>query len=172
MHIFYLIFLSLCGSTYSLAKPESLPNVVMILSDDQGFGDYGFMGHEIIETPSLDRLASQSLRYDVDYVTTALCSSSLTTMLTGLSPHEHGTTGNDPLKGISRQPWIDKFKNSPQLPKLLASKGTSAYTQGSTGMHILKTPASPTIWELPKGMDPLLPKYWPGYHEAYLRLPP
>ena len=34
----------------------------MILSDDQGFGNYGFMGHETIETPSLDRLASQSLR--------------------------------------------------------------------------------------------------------------
>ncbi|MDA8988965.1 sulfatase-like hydrolase/transferase [Opitutales bacterium] len=117
------IFLSLCGSIYSWAKPEPLPNVVMILSDDQGFGDYGFMGHEMIETPSLDRLASQSLRYDRGYVTTALCSSSLTTMLTGLYPHEHGTTGNDPLKGISRQPWIDKFKNSPQLPKLLAKHG-------------------------------------------------
>ncbi|HAF59365.1 MAG TPA: sulfatase, partial [Opitutae bacterium] len=83
-------FLSLCGSIFSWAKSEPLPNVVMILSDDQGFGDYGFMGHEMIETPSLDRLASQSLRYDRGYVTTALCSSSLTTMITGLYPHEHG----------------------------------------------------------------------------------
>ena len=114
------IFILLYGSIFSWAKAEPLPNVVMILSDDQGFGDYGFMGHEMIETPSFDRLASQSLRYDRGYVTTALCSSSLTTMLTGLYPHKHGTTGNDPLKGISRQPWIDKFKNSPQLPKMLA----------------------------------------------------
>ena len=82
------IFLSLCGSIFLWAKTEPLPNVVMILSDDQGFGDYGFMGSEMIETPSLDRLASQSLRYDRGYVTTALCSSSLTTMLTGLYPHQ------------------------------------------------------------------------------------
>ena len=34
------------------------PNVVFILSDDQGWGDYGFMGHPHLETPNLDRLAS------------------------------------------------------------------------------------------------------------------
>ena len=151
------IFLSLCGSIFSWAKPEPLPNVVMILSDDQGFGDYGFMGHEMIETPSLDRLASQSLRYDRGYVTTALCSSSLTTMLTGLYPHEHGTTGNDPLKGISRQPWIDKFKNSPQLPKLLAKQGYISLHTGKYWHAHPKIPVSPTIWELLKGMDPPTP---------------
>jgi len=110
-------------SFHVLGKQTESPNVVMILSDDQGYADYGFMGHSIIETPHLDLLAAESLRFERGYVTTALCSSSLSTMLTGLYPHEHGTTGNDPLKGISRAPWIEKFEKSPQLPAILAKKG-------------------------------------------------
>ncbi|NIP84336.1 MAG: sulfatase-like hydrolase/transferase, partial [Planctomycetales bacterium] len=39
------------------------PNVVVIISDDQGYGDYGFMGHDVIQTPRLDQLASESLVY-------------------------------------------------------------------------------------------------------------
>ncbi len=39
------------------AWAESRPNVVVIISDDQGWGDYGFLGHPTIETPHLDRLA-------------------------------------------------------------------------------------------------------------------
>src|SRR4051812_43476756 len=42
------------------AKP---PNIVLIISDDQGWGDFGFMGHPTIRTPNLDRLASQSLTF-------------------------------------------------------------------------------------------------------------
>ena len=39
------------------------PNVVMIISDDQHWGDYGFMGHPHIQTPHLDKLAAQSLTF-------------------------------------------------------------------------------------------------------------
>ena len=43
------------------ANPESLPNIVVIISDDQGYEDYGFMDHPVIQTPHLDQLASESL---------------------------------------------------------------------------------------------------------------
>ena len=36
------------------ANPESLPNIVVIISDDQGYEDYGFMNHPVIQTPHLD----------------------------------------------------------------------------------------------------------------------
>jgi uncharacterized sulfatase len=42
------------------AEQSAPPNVVMILSDDQGYADYSFMGHAMIDTPRIDRLASQS----------------------------------------------------------------------------------------------------------------
>ena len=45
----------------TLAQAGDKPNVVFILSDDQSWGDYGFMGHAHIETPNLDRLAAEGV---------------------------------------------------------------------------------------------------------------
>ena len=114
---------------------HSSPNVVVIISDDHGYPDFGYMGHPEIKTPQLDRLASESLVFKRGYVTTSICSPSLATMLTGLYPHQHGHTGNDPLKGVSRKPFIDEFLKYPQLPALLQERGylslhTGKYWQG------------------------------------------
>jgi arylsulfatase A-like enzyme len=68
----------------------------MIVSDDQAWTDYGFMGHAAIETPNLDRLASNSVVFRRGYVPTALCRPSLMTLITGHYAHQHGVTGNDP----------------------------------------------------------------------------
>ncbi len=46
-------------SLANAAAPVKPPNVVMILSDDQAWTDFGFMGHEVIKTPHLDRLAAE-----------------------------------------------------------------------------------------------------------------
>ena len=131
-------FLALCVIG-SLATDEERPNIVVIISDDQAYHDFGFMGHEVIQTPHLDRLAEQSLVYRRGYVTTALCAPSLATMQTGMYPHQHGWTGNDPSKEAGgwakRQEWIDRYSQAPQLPALLAEAGylslhTGKYWQG------------------------------------------
>ena len=49
------------------------PNIVMIISDDQAWTDFGFMRHPHIKTPHLDRLAQQSARYPNGYVPTSVC---------------------------------------------------------------------------------------------------
>lgn len=72
------------------------PNIVMIISDDQAWTDYGFMHHPQLETPSLDRLARESLTFTRGYVPDSLCRPSLATIVTGLYPHQHGIVGNDP----------------------------------------------------------------------------
>ena len=72
------------------------PNIVLILSDDMAWTDYGFMGHADIDTPNLDKLASQAAVFPRGYVPTALCRPSLATLLTGHYAHVHGVTGNDP----------------------------------------------------------------------------
>ena len=72
------------------------PNVVLVIADDMGYRDFGFMGHPQIRTPRLDQLASQSLAFRRGYVTSSLCSPSLATILTGRYPHQHKITGNDP----------------------------------------------------------------------------
>ncbi len=101
-----IAFLALsCNSTASVAAP---PNVLLIISDDQGWGDYGFMGHPHIQTPHLDRLAEKSLTFTRGYVPDSLCRPSLATIVTGLYPHQHGIVGNDPpvpqeLTGLSKR---------------------------------------------------------------------
>jgi len=68
----------------------------MIISDDHLWADYSFMGHATIRTPHLDRLASQSLTFTRGYVPSSLCCPSLATVITGLYPHQHKVTSNDP----------------------------------------------------------------------------
>lgn len=46
------------------ADAERKPNVLLIMTDDQGYGDLGFHGNDRIDTPVLDRLAGQSVRFD------------------------------------------------------------------------------------------------------------
>ena len=72
------------------------PNILLILSDDQAWGDYGFMGHPAIKTPHLDKLAAESLTFRRAYVPASLCCPSLASIITGLFPHQHRVTSNDP----------------------------------------------------------------------------
>ncbi|HEX3725559.1 MAG TPA: sulfatase [Pirellulales bacterium] len=120
-------------------------NVVFIVSDDQGWTDYGFMGHEHIHTPHIDRLAGQSLTFRNAHVTSSVCRPSLTTILSGLYPHQHRITSNDPplppgKKGraaeadptfqAQRQAMIDNIDRVPTLPRLLAGRGYVSFQTG------------------------------------------
>ena len=87
---------ALLACSLAFAETETRPNVVLILSDDQGYTDYGFMGHPEIETPNLDKLAKESALFRRGYVPTALCRPSLITLISGLYSHQNKTTGNDP----------------------------------------------------------------------------
>lgn len=131
----------MCGIP-ALAAP---PNVVMIISDDQAFGDFSFMGHPQIRTPNLDRLSTQSLTFRRGYVPSSLCSPSLASILTGLYPHQHKVTSNDPplpagkvgLAALrdpgyraARQEMIANFDRSPSLPKALATKNYQSFQAG------------------------------------------
>ena len=90
-----VIFLGLMTCVTDHLFGADQPNVVVIISDDQAWTDYGFMGHPVIQTPHLDRLAEHSLVMDRGYVAAPLCRPSLASMLTGRYPFQHGITGND-----------------------------------------------------------------------------
>lgn len=116
-------------AVHPLSAAET-PNVVMIISDDQAWNDYGFMGHDAIHTPALDKLAGQSAVFPRGYVPSSLCRPSLMSMITGLYPHQHGVTGNDPPKGMPRESMLKHVRNHPTLPKLLAEKGYRSMQSG------------------------------------------
>lgn len=145
-----LALLSLFGAVQ--AAPES-PNIVLILSDDQAWGDYSFMGHAHIDTPHLDQLAQEGLTFTRGYVIAPLCRPSLASLATGLHPHQHGIVGNDPAFSSQEKRWsqawmaqraaqneflIRRIEHVPTLPKLLAQKG---YVSLQTGKWWEGTPA-------------------------------
>jgi len=114
------------------------PNIVMIISDDHLWSDYGFMGHPHIQTPNLDRLAKESLTFTRGYVPSSLCCPSLATIITGLYPHQHKVTSNDPpvpaglpKKQLQKSPLFEEGREimsrhleaAGTLPKMLAGKG-------------------------------------------------
>lgn len=127
-------------------QEEMPPNIVFILSDDQAWTDYGFMGHDHIETPNLDKLASESRTFTHGYVPTSLCSPSLASIITGVYPRRHKVLGNDRvLPGDDKKgkpawtlPWRDKnyvpvienFKKLNTLPKMLKKKGYLSFQTG------------------------------------------
>ncbi|MEX0331588.1 MAG: sulfatase-like hydrolase/transferase [Puniceicoccaceae bacterium] len=94
VYSFLLLACLLIAASLVSAKP---PNVVLIISDDQTWNDYGFMGHEQVATPRLDKLASQSLLFERGYVSAPLCRPSLASLVTGMHPHQHLIRGNDPV---------------------------------------------------------------------------
>jgi arylsulfatase A-like enzyme len=69
------------------------PNVVIILTDDQGYGDVGCYGAKGFETPHLDRMAREGIRFTDFYVAQAVCSASRAALLTGCYPNRLGILG-------------------------------------------------------------------------------
>ncbi|MBT5706245.1 MAG: sulfatase-like hydrolase/transferase, partial [Verrucomicrobia bacterium] len=123
-----------------LVEAKSPPNIVLIISDDQSWTDYGFMGHEQIQTPHLDKLSKESILFRRGYVPTALCRPSLLSLATGHYAHSHGVTGNDPspkyaerdsdLYKQRRATLIANIDHFETLPELLGERGYLSHQSG------------------------------------------
>jgi arylsulfatase A-like enzyme len=72
------------------AAAADLPNIVLCMADDQGWGDVGFRGHPVLKTPILDELASSGLRFDRFYAAAPVCSPTRGSVLTGRHPNRYG----------------------------------------------------------------------------------
>jgi len=131
--------------------PEPRPNIVLIISDDHHWADYSFMGHPHVRTPNIDRLAAEGLLFTRGYVVSSLCCPSLASIITGLYPHQHQITSNDPPtpSGMTahdfrqspafhqgREVMNRHLEAVPTLPRMLAGAGylclqTGKWWQGS-----------------------------------------
>jgi arylsulfatase A len=94
-----VLLLLLCCLDANLVRACERPNIVLIISDDQMYTDFGFMGNREVKTPNLDALAARSARYPNGYVPSSVCSPSLASLLTGRYPHQHGIHYNHPPPG-------------------------------------------------------------------------
>ena len=86
--------MALLANAPAAVPAEKLPNMVIILADDLGYGDLTCYGHPSIRTPNLDRMASQGMRFTDFYVAACVCTPSRAALLTGRLPIRSGMSGD------------------------------------------------------------------------------
>ena len=84
-----LLILVTSGAS-AVASKEKLPNVVIIIADDLGYGDLGCFGNSTLQTPHLDKLAAQGLKLTHNVAADTMCSPSRAALLTGRYPVRSG----------------------------------------------------------------------------------
>ncbi|MCZ6674601.1 MAG: arylsulfatase, partial [Verrucomicrobia bacterium] len=157
------------GNLVSLAGADR-PNIVLILVDDMGWSNIGCYGG-MVETPNIDRLAWDGVRFDQFY-NAARCCPTRATLMTGLHPHQVGVghmilpvrTREDAKPGESRayfalmqedrsdippayQGWLDV--SIPTLPEMLRTAGYGTYLTGK--WHLASR--QPETWPIQRGFD-------------------
>ena len=142
------------------------PNIVVMMCDDLGFADLGCYGSEI-DTPHLDRIAAEGVRY-LDYHSTPMCSPTRAALLTGLEPHRAGVghvAHSDPgFPGYAME--LTPF--APTLPELLRDAGYQTLMVGK--WHLTKDSevndaGDRSSWPLQRGFD----RYY-GFLDAFTNL--
>ncbi len=108
------------------------PNILFLLVDDQRNDTLGCAGHTIIQTPVIDSLAADGVRFSNAFVTTSICAASRASILTGLYERRHGYTfGKPPLSAAHM---------SKSYPALMREAG---YRTGFVGKYGVKTQGKP-----------------------------
>ncbi len=131
------------GRAASAPGTEQRPNIVLIISEDNG-PHFGCYGDPYAQTPNLDRLASQGVRFERAYITQAGCSQSRSSILTGLYPHQNGQLG------LATWGYRLYREDTPSLPRSLKAAG---YRTGRIGkLHVNPESAFPCdLQEIPGG---------------------
>jgi uncharacterized sulfatase len=144
--LFSLLILVVGFTACNKTTAPDHPNIVLIISDDQSWPDYSFMGHQHIETPRIDQLAAEGLTFTRGYTAAPLCRPALASMATGLYPHQHKVIGNDPVFDAGddpryREEWLKLREGAnetivaafEQLPTLADILGEAGYVSLQTG---------------------------------------
>ncbi|MHA7130434.1 arylsulfatase [Algoriphagus namhaensis] len=155
-----LFFVFLVISLVSCQKeiPKSPPNVILILTDDQGYGDLGLHGNDQIETPHLDKLGQESVRLDRFYVS-PLCAPTRASLLTGRYHLRTGTVSvSNGLETMAAEEYT--------LAELFKDNGyaTAIFGKWHNGQHYPHHP-------LAQGFDEFvgfLGGHWTNYFDTQL----
>lgn len=103
------------------AAPQKKPNIIVIVSDDQGYADAGFQGSKDIPTPHLDAMARDGVRCTRGYVTAPVCSPSRAGLMTGRYQQRFGHHNN--IVQESAAPIAHTPSDETLLPQVLAKAG-------------------------------------------------
>ena len=142
--VFLFIFLVLSG-----LNANEKPNIILIFSDDWGWGDLSCHGHPYLKTPNIDRLAKEGADFSQFTVSSGVCSPSRTAVMTGQFPARFGIDGHFAWVNSNAKrnmpDWLDP--NAVMLPGLLQKAGYATAHYGKWHLANDMIPDSPTPGE-------------------------
>lgn len=131
-HFFTVLAAWVCLLNSGEAAPTRQPNIIVILIDDMGWGDFSCFGNKDAKTPNIDRLAAEGLRFEQFYTASPICSPSRVGLSTGQYPQRWRITSflNNRAENTARgmAQWLD-----PQAPMLARMLHKAGYTTGHFG---------------------------------------
>lgn len=143
--IVFLFVLFACDSEKKESDIEFLPNIVLIIGDDQGYPYFGFMGADYVHTPNMDALAASGTLFTEGYVPANHCRPSLQSLMTGTLPIDYDRTVDSLLSLETSRIRFDSaeakalferefrhhaMKHFKTLPKFLAEKDYRSFQSG------------------------------------------
>jgi arylsulfatase len=151
----FLLTLILSVTLISCTKQEPLPNIIYILADDLGYGELGSYGQDKIETPHLDLLANNGMRFTQHYAGSAVCAPSRCILLTGKhgghafirGNHEWGERGPvwDMTKSVNDPNLEGQYPMDPEEVTIAEYLKEAGYTTGMIGKWGLGGPLSESV---------------------------
>jgi arylsulfatase A-like enzyme len=131
-----LVGAAFAGPAYGQGVAEEPPNIVLIMADDLGYGDLGSYGQTQIETPHLDQMAREGIRFTQFYAGSTVCAPSRSVLMTGQHAGHTPVRGNMRPGGIGNAPLPDE---SVTVAEML---GEAGYVTGGFGKWGLGGPSS------------------------------
>ena len=119
--IFPLLGLVLAGDARGADSPAR-PNVIVVLVDDAGYGDYSFHGNPVMKTPNVDRLARESIRF-TDFHVSPMCTPTRSQLITGV----------DCLRNGASAVWTSRMLLRPDIPTAADIFAANGYRTGQFG---------------------------------------
>lgn len=123
------------------SQPRSVPNVIVILADDLGRGEYSAFGTKDIRTPNIDRLCRQGMTFDNFYANSCVCSPSRAALLTGCYPDRVGVPGV--IRHNAEDSWGYLSASATLLPQVLRRADYHSAIVGKWHLG-LRSPNTPT----------------------------
>lgn len=138
--------ISLLFANILIAQTATRPNIIFIIADDLGYGDLGCYGQQKIETPNIDKLAKEGLRYNQFYSGTTVCAPSRAALMTGLHTGHAPVRGNKSFQPEGQTPLPD---SSATIAMQLQQRGYETAAFGKWGLGYITTSGDPNK----KGFD-------------------
>lgn len=124
------------------AENRSQPNIIYIIADDLGYGDIGAFGGEYIQTPNLDRMAAEGMKFTDHYSGSTVCAPARSVLMTGLHIGHTPIRGNREILPIGQYPLP---KGTVTLPGILQKAGYKTGAFGKWGLGGPGTEGRPAL---------------------------